>query len=79
MTDLWVEYIPVRIKGTRKYEYLYFFIKYKSKDEMKKVRAFHDSNAGPDGEVAKSHGKQKKKMSVLRPERTYLRRFPTKS
>lgn len=61
MTDLWVEYIPVRIKGTRKYEYLYFFIKYKSKDEMKKVRAFHDSNAGPDGEIAKKPRKTKRK------------------
>lgn len=61
MTDLWVEYIPVRLKGTRKYEYLYFFIKYKTKDEMKKVRAFHDANAGPDGEVAKKPRKTKRK------------------
>ena len=38
-----------------------FFIKYKSKDEMKKVRAFHDSNAGPDGEVAKKPRKTKRK------------------
>lgn len=61
MTDLWVEYIPVRVKGTRKYEYLYFFIKYKTKDEMKGVRAFHDANAGPDGEIPKKPRKQKRK------------------
>lgn len=59
MTDLWIEYIPVRVKGTRKYEYLYFFIKYKTKDEMKNVRAFHDANAGPDGEIAKKPRKRK--------------------
>lgn len=61
MTDLWVEYIPVRVKGTRKYEYLYFFIKYKTKEEMKNVRAFHDANAGPDGEIAKKPRKTKRK------------------
>ena len=61
MTDLWIEYIPVRVKGTRKYEYLYFFIKYKTKEEMKSVRAFHDANAGPDGEIAKKPRKAKRK------------------
>lgn len=61
MTDLWIEYIPVRVKGTRKYEYLYFFIKYKTKEEMKNVRAFHDANAGPDGEIAKKPRKTKRK------------------
>ena len=59
MTDLWVEYIPVRVNRSRKYEYLYFFIKYKTKEEMKAVRAFHDANAGPDGEVAKKPRKRK--------------------
>ena len=30
MTDLWFDYIPVRIRGGRKYERLYLFIRYKS-------------------------------------------------
>ena len=42
MTDLWFDYEPVRRKGVRKYEFLYIFIKYKTKEEMKKVRAFHE-------------------------------------
>ena len=43
LTDLWFDYVPVRMKRERKYRYLYIFIKYKSKEEMKRVRAFHDS------------------------------------
>lgn len=50
LTDLWFDYVPVRIKGERKYKYLYIFIKYKTKEEMRKVRAFHDSK-DPDLEV----------------------------
>ena len=50
LTDLWFDYVPVRIKGERKYKYLYIFIKYKTKEEMCKVRAFHDSK-DPDLEV----------------------------
>ena len=34
MTDLWFDYIPVRIRGGRKYERLYLFIRYKSAQEM---------------------------------------------
>lgn len=36
MTDLWFDYEPVRRKGVRKYEFLYIFIKYKTKEEMKR-------------------------------------------
>ena len=50
LTDLWFDYVPVRIKGERKYKYLYIFIKYKTKEEMRRVRAFHDSK-DPDLEV----------------------------
>ncbi len=42
MTDLWFDYAPARKRGVRKYEYLYIFIKYKTKAEMKNVRAYHD-------------------------------------
>lgn len=42
MTDLWFDYEPVRRKGVRKYEYLYIFIKYKTKEEMQEVRAYHN-------------------------------------
>lgn len=65
MTDLWVDYIPVRMKGVRKYEYLYIFIKYKTKEEMRRIRAFHDANAGPDGEVAKKPKKTRRKKVGL--------------
>lgn len=41
MTDLWFDYEPVRRRGVRKYEFLYIFIKYKNREEMKSVRAFH--------------------------------------
>ena len=36
MTDLWFDYEPVRRRGVRKYEFLYIFIKYKNREEMKK-------------------------------------------
>ena len=38
MTDLWFDYAPARKRGVRKYEYLYIFIKYKTKAEMRDVR-----------------------------------------
>lgn len=37
MTDLWFDYIPVRIKGFRSYKRVYIFIKYKTNEEMKIV------------------------------------------
>ncbi|WP_455501018.1 replication initiation protein [Gemmiger sp.] len=42
MTDLWFEYIPVRVRGGRKYERLYLFIRYKTAKEMDEVRRFHE-------------------------------------
>lgn len=37
MTDLWFDYEPVRRRGVRKYEFLYIFIKYKNREEMKET------------------------------------------
>ena len=66
MTDLWFDYEPVRTKGVRKYTHLYIFIKYKSRKEMEKVRAFLNANQRSDQEVAR---KQKaKKQAVLAAE-----------
>ena len=66
MTDLWFDYEPVRTKGVRKYTHLYIFIKYKSRKEMEKVRAFLSANQRSDQEVAR---KQKaKKQAVLAAE-----------
>lgn len=39
LTDLWLEYIPVRVKGCgRTYQRIYLFIKYKTDKEMQDVR-----------------------------------------
>ena len=48
MTDLWFDYAPARKRGVRKYEYLYIFIKYKTKAEMRDVRSYHDRNTHDD-------------------------------
>lgn len=64
LTDLWFDYIPVRIKGERKYKYLYIFIKYKTKEEMRKVRAFHDSK-DPDLEVPRKPRRRNKETEKL--------------
>lgn len=66
MTDLWFDYEPVRTKGVRKYTYLYIFIKYKSRKEMEKVRAFLSANQRSDQEVARQQ--KAKKQSVLAAE-----------
>lgn len=65
MTDLWFDYIPVRKRGFRKYDSLYIFIKYKSKEEMKKVRAYHDKKT-PDDEVARAPKKRQSKVALAR-------------
>lgn len=54
MTDLWFDYEPVRRRGVRKYEFLYIFIKYKNREEMKSVRAFHQEHKGADTEVSEN-------------------------
>lgn len=51
MTDLWFDYIPVRIRGGRKYERLYLFIRYKSEQEMEKVRQLHVRKSARNDEV----------------------------
>ena len=61
MTDLWFDYEPVRRKGVRKYEFLYIFIKYKTKEEMKKVRAFHEERQNLETEV----GRKRKSRRVV--------------
>ena len=66
MTDLWFDYEPVRTKGVRKYTHLYIFIKYKSRKEMEKVRAFLSANQRSDQEVARQQ--KAKKQAVLAAE-----------
>lgn len=51
MTDLWFDYIPVRIRGGRKYERLYLFIRYKSAQEMDAVRQLHAQKSARNEEV----------------------------
>lgn len=38
MTDLWFDYIPVRIVGSRSYQRIYLFIKYKTNEEMQYIK-----------------------------------------
>ena len=38
MTDLWFDYIPVRIAGSRSYQRIYLFIKYKTNEEMQYIK-----------------------------------------
>lgn len=63
MTDLWFDYEPVRRRGVRKYEFLYIFIKYKSKEEMKRVRAFHQEHKGADAEIGRKPRKRRSTVS----------------
>ena len=67
MTDLWFDYEPVRRRGVRKYEFLYIFIKYKNREEMKTVRAFHQEHKGADTEVGRKRRKRRRTVpeSVL--------------
>ena len=51
MTDLWFDYIPVRIRGGRKFERLYLFIRYKSAEEMESVRQLHAQKSARNEEV----------------------------
>lgn len=63
MTDLWFDYEPVRRRGVRKYEFLYIFIKYKNREEMKSVRAFHQEHKGADTEVSRKPRKRRSSVS----------------
>ena len=63
MTDLWFDYEPVRRRGVRKYEFLYIFIKYKNREEMKSVRAFHQEQKGADTEVSRKPRKRRSSVS----------------
>lgn len=63
MTDLWFDYVPARERGERRFKYLYIFIKYKNKDEMKDIRAYHDS-VKTDTEVIKETGTRKRKANT---------------
>lgn len=50
MTDLWFDYIPVRIEGSKGYQRIYLFIKYKTSEEMAAVKEMISSNTR-DGEI----------------------------
>ena len=63
MTDLWFDYEPVRRRGVRKYEFLYIFIKYKNREEMKNVRAFHQEHKGADTEIGRKPRKRRSTVS----------------
>lgn len=62
MTDLWFDYAPARKRGVRKYEYLYIFIKYKTKAEMRDVRSYHDRNTHDD-EIVRDSRKKKSRSA----------------
>lgn len=63
MTDLWFDYEPVRRPGVRKYEFLYIFIKYKTAEEMKKVRAFHEEHQNFESEIGRKPRKSRRTVS----------------
>ena len=65
MTDLWFDYEPVRRRGVRKYEFLYIFIKYKNREEMKNDRAVHQEHKGADTEIGR---KPRKRRSTVNKE-----------
>lgn len=67
MTDLWFDYIPVRVRGGRKYERLYLFIRYKSEQEMENVRHLHAQKSARNEEVPR---RSKAKNSEERPQET---------
>lgn len=41
LTDLWVDYVPSKSKGSRKFDLLYFFIKFKTDEEMARVEQIY--------------------------------------
>lgn len=45
MTDLWFDYIPVRLEGSKGYQRIYLFIKYKTQEEMAAVRETISKNS----------------------------------
>ena len=59
MTDLWFDYIPVRVRGGRKYERLYLFIRYKSEQEMDVVRHLHAQKSARSDEVPRKSRRKK--------------------
>ena len=75
MTDLWFDYAPARKRGVRKYEYLYIFIKYKTKAEMRDVRSYHDRNTHDDEIVRES--RKKKTQSAEKAARHITEPFST--
>ena len=63
MTDLWFDYVPVRMRGTRKYDRLYLFIKYKTEAEMESVRKRHAGKRKPGEEVPRKPRTRKAKAA----------------
>lgn len=60
LTDMWLEYIPSKSKGSRKYDLVYFLIKPKSDEEMKKVeKIYAEAQAANDSPRKTSKRKQK--------------------
>lgn len=66
MTDLWFDYIPVGIRGGRKYERLYLFIRYKSAQEMDAVRQLHAQKSARNEEVPR----RRRTRKTTEPERS---------
>ena len=64
MTDLWFDYEPVRRRGVRKItNFSIFLFKYKNREEMKNVRAFHQEHKGADTEIGRKPRKRRSTVS----------------
>lgn len=68
MTDLWFDYIPVRIRGGRKFERLYLFIRYKTAEEMDVVRRLHAEKSARNEEVPRRTKAKKTVVEAVAPE-----------
>lgn len=64
MTDLWFDYVPIRMRGTRKYDRLYLFIKYKTEAEMETVRKRHTDKRKPGEEVPRKARTARKRRAA---------------
>lgn len=66
MTDLYMDYIPVRKRGERKFSLLYLFIRYKTADEMAGVRAFHKGKSMNDEIPRRTAGTSRRVVDKLK-------------
>lgn len=62
LTDMWLEYIPSKSKGSRKYDLVYFLIKPKTGEEMKKVEKIY-AEAQAANDIPRKASKRKQKTA----------------